>query len=197
MASAATTARQRHLKTASELLLAKSPSVSAYLQSVKQAHKSEAPDSSETVACKSCGSLLLPGWNCKTRPTKQASQRTRKDRLAGLPNQKSITLECSLCHEVTVIKSQKPKKPSRSFDDQGRKRAEPENAMTTKSETLLPSGPPLPPAASPPAAVLETGVKKRSRGKKSSLQAMLAGRKVAGPSKGFGLGLEDFMKKPG
>ena len=181
MASQAATARESHLQASSEALMFTSPSTSAYLQTQKTNTSDESSKANTNPQICSCGRRLLPGWNCKVRSVKK---HTRKDRLAG--KSASKTLSCPVCNAVHILstrtKIRNPRAPkSPVITDFG-----------TKAKTPFAPPQPTPTTAEPGTSA----TRKRSRNKKSSLQAMLADRKPGGTSnvQGFGLGLGDFMK---
>ncbi|EME78424.1 uncharacterized protein MYCFIDRAFT_212380 [Pseudocercospora fijiensis CIRAD86] len=173
-------ARQQYLAAASEALMLSSPAISSYLQTVNEQHVGH-PQS-----CSACGSTMLLGWSC-TKITTKAHTRTRRDRMSGTSKAATTTLECLRCSSVTTVVERGLRRSKNAKLDRSGKlplvsheqplRA-PKSAMG-KAEARAPSA---------------AGSKKRGRGKKSSLQAMLADRKTTGTSSGFGLSLDDFMK---
>ncbi|KAF2217058.1 hypothetical protein CERZMDRAFT_93120 [Cercospora zeae-maydis SCOH1-5] len=206
MTSIAASARAAHLDTASGALIASSPAISAYLQTQRTRVATTSSNSaSKFQACLSCGTLLIAGWNANPiRPSK----RTRQDRL----NKNASTarkIKCSTCSTIqdTHVKVSKSNPiestKSTSYPVAHAKPQREPSALSRQPAQISPA-----PAASEPAAPPSTNTpaeeskqsssKKRSRNKKSTndLQAMLANRKAASTasSKGFGLGLGDFIK---
>ena len=182
--------RLRYLRNASESLFTSSPTVSAHLQTVRHAvaeGKGYGAASQQSKRdCTSCGSILVPGWSCKS--VKEATaKRTRKDRLVPKqPGLKVIRRQCSKCDAVTTIETAKPKRdrkaqtsPSRPF---------PAAHQDRKSDKL--------PASPQPTFTPERTPRRRAKNKRSSLQSMLANQKKTGDKEptGFGLDLMDFAK---
>lgn len=200
MASTAASARLQHLHNASLALVVASPATAAYLQSTHLAIADEGNDrerlADNEVVCKACGNILIPGWSCKSL-TRNDNKRERPTRSRKESRDvKTVKLECLRCHTTSTALQQKPlKAPSR--------------ARKPATHTLQPNikGPgvnmlPVPAVAT--GKSLETQAKapiasttnRKARGKKSSLQSLLASQKrpAAVATKNSGLDLMDFIK---
>lgn len=193
MAKVLVDARLLYLDNASKNLLKPSPAISAHLQSVRQSVIGErdevsSPQTTERT-CAACGNILIPGWSCESI-TETSTKRTRKDRREKKRgSMKIVNLRCHKCDVITSIESTKP----------GAKRRKPHQtqypilnataAPGTTKETSLD-------LTSVPEEIATRPSRKRPRGKKASLQSMLAKQKTAESStaSGFGLDLMDLMK---
>lgn len=170
--------RQRYLDDASSLLLSTSPAVSAHL---RQASRTSNPDEDHADRnglqyCSACGTTLIRGWTCKTLPN-PSHKRSRKDRIEkGHSNIKRLRVQCLTCDAITALEVCKPAQtPKESPRISPAERAEVDQARAGPVEIETASQPP----------------RKRTRGKKSSLQSMLSDQK-APPQRGFDL--TDFLK---
>lgn len=179
-------ARLEYLDSASSLLIISSPAVSSHLQSVKQCDTETTISRDKIIPCPACGNLMLPGWSCKQSATQK---RTRRDRLAGKQTASQFTLECLKCFRITTIEAKRPvnASPSKTLDQprtiQKAKPVSQSKELASSTATTMDSSTPS-----------KIDAKRRGRGKKSSLQALLAERKTYTPAKAPGLSLEDFMK---
>jgi hypothetical protein len=135
----------------------------------------------------SCGNSLILGWSCETVKDR-GFKRTRKERLAQADyGTKCVKMECSICSVITSVEAKKLK-PSRAQRGRGIKTA---NATPTTSPSVAqPQG--LPDVEDDQFK----NAKKRTRGRNSSLQSMMANQRSNGTqaSTGFGLKLQDFRK---
>lgn len=183
-----TTANLKHLDEASHLLSVASPAVSRYLQSIRKDSTSEngiGEQFESTSSCNACGNIMIPGWSCfdverspsnSSRPNRK---RTRKGQ-SRTKDTKSIAMKCSSCNSINQSRFSKPatKQPTRPLLPT----PAPEQSHTVVQEKQIDSPAPI-------------GTKKRARGKKAGLEAMLAKSKADQPkSKGSGLDIMDFMK---
>lgn len=189
--SSAATSRTIFLDKASLLLAAAAPAVSAELRSSlnNDPAYSKIASQDDVCACKSCGTILLPGWNCSTL-RRTTERRTRQDRLTKNPASKSLSLQCSQCNFVTTVESAKPARQGLNkairtqpnTSTKSRNVSEDGQRDLTKPNTVIPG-------------TTESAPRKRSRNnKKSTLQALLADRKSSGKSKTSGLDIMDFVK---
>lgn len=191
--------RLDHLAKASQSLALKSPAVSGHLRSAQArlATGEDRPLSSPTHPriCSACGSSLIPGWNCDFSADKSTrKKRTRQDRLNQMSNAQAVTVRCSRCDSVNTIGDIKT--PAKSVKTSVVQRQKLEHSLPKKIEATKPSAPPQMNVTSLLASEDSHTVpvtKKRTRNKKTSLQSMLDSRKPAPQTKGFGLGLADFM----
>ena len=182
-------ARLRYLQDASEALQISSPAIASRLGALgNRATAGSRQSTADKLDCASCGTRLVRGWSCTVAKDGKTKQ-TRKNRLAlsGIAI-KSVALKCSRCGVITSCEMKKQTRsgrlPARSTLPTPTKVADP--AITQ----------PRPTSAETRAKESATIPQKRARGKKSSLQSIIAGQKPV-PSKqtsGFGLDLQDFMK---
>ena len=191
MAPDSAAARLRYLDHASQCLLTSSPAISAHLETVRQEVAEEKGNSTSSEpfirSCTACGNILVPGWSCKSiRET--LPKRTRKDRIAKEknPGVKVLKWQCSKCDAVTAIEAAKA----------GRQRIA--TVPSSRTASLAQKETPIPTSTKPSEATSNTSKasKKRAKGKKSSLQTMLANHNKlsANRPEGFGLDLMDLMK---
>lgn len=197
MTSSAENARLRYLDQASRELVVASPAVSAHLQVARRAVK----DGNDVAAldhsgkkhghvCRTCGTVLLPSWNCQAlRPKSIKGSRKGNDREPSAPGQNSeLAIRCNTCNAVHKIQVGTPSRKSR-------------NAATVTAATLtklIASSQPiqqLPASVTKVSGMPATTPNKRARGKRSTLQALLANKKPqAANGTSYGLDLTDFMK---
>lgn len=187
MASArkAADARLRYLQDAAQSLSNISPAASTHLGATYQALVNDKTDGPRANPfCEACGKVMIIGWSCTTVvDTKR--KRSREDRLAqSVPGVKTFKLKCSICGAVTVLEFAKP----------SQKRRPTVQTTSTKIDFVSSQVP------SPDQHIPEPSIKpaaKRARGKKSSLQSLIASQKASESQKsaGFGFDLQDFMKK--
>lgn len=193
-ASSLVASRLNHLAKASQLLATTSPAISGHLRSAQHrlATGEGKPTSSPSHlrTCSACGSSLVLGWNCKINMNKiPKTKRTRQDRLQKRDGNRTIDVRCSRCDSITKIESIKPS----SVDGREPERKLPVTVHVSKPSVPRSQSLEVPKIENSGTAPAAPAVKKRSRNKKSSLQSMLDNRKLTGPTKGFGLGLADFM----
>ncbi|GAB1728288.1 hypothetical protein NU195Hw_Modified_84t1 [Hortaea werneckii] len=199
MASNAVDPRIRHLHNASLALIASSPAVSAHLQAVRlsilRETGAEATTSDHEPVCTGCGSILIRSWSCSVQRSKG-----RRGRKIAQDENKGIKVACHACKSITILPRLKTPK--------GRK----DNKITAKPSFTapLPQKPAEVPHIAPesealpssqPAPTADTtsssaSTSRKARGKKQSLQALVAGQKRSEPTAGAGSGLNlmDFMK---
>ena len=192
MSKEATTARGDYLDKASRTLISSSPAISAHLQSVRRKVVENADG--ETLSgprnetCGACGYMLIPGWSCKFITKGINIDRTRKDRInKESGDEKTLKLQCSKCNVLTTRKATRPIARHKSYSASSQF---PSSVPTNvKATTINPSAETSSEDTAQPS-------RKRTRGKNSTLQSMLANSKIATPtrSKGFGLDLKDLMK---
>ena len=189
-------ARQQFLDSASQSLVFSSPHISAHLKSIQNGQLKTLHPKANTnesyVTCSACGNALLSGVTGKIDGQKPfGRKRTRSDRLSLNSATKPIRTQCSVCNSVTKIDLPRPQitksrriqravdkiAPGKPIHPSGR--VETEKLLSTTVTTS--SG---------------SATKKRNRSKNSSLQDMLAKRKLteAAPRKGLGMDWMDFMK---
>lgn len=192
--------RTRYLDEASKLLLIASPSTSSYLQSLHQEQRPKSSGGSEhknTTVCSACGTFQIPGWSCRKLSQDHIAKRprTRKERIASNGKAKVVSLQCLRCESIHQIVSERTKTNMKRAQDEVK--PEPVREIQT-IEAMHPSRAQIlsqtPLTQSTSLDKNEPSSRKRVRSKKSSLQALLAERKPAGISTGYGLGLGDFMK---
>ena len=184
-------ARLKHLKAASEQLIATAPTTAAHLQAVRRSVIENTDVASTPTAdgtCAACGNILIRGWSCKI-PMEDCSNRTRTDRLrhssTGL---KELKLRCHKCSSVNTVQSKKSRTSSRrlhkSSPPPARRVSQGVVKEPSKESTSIPD-------------VTAGGLsRKRPRGKKESLQSIIQHQNVAESSKtrNSGLTLADLMK---
>lgn len=129
--SAETLAGMRHLEQASQLLMATSPALSAFLESQRitlaSASSVSANRNEMLKVCGACSSALVPGWSCKTsripsrlnrdkKDVKKAIKKNKHGHLQSAEGQQIVIYECLRCHTKTKINitSQRPKAARRS-----------------------------------------------------------------------------------
>jgi phage FluMu protein Com len=210
-----TTAAQKHLQAASDVLLSTSPHASAFLaQQLRQtkpptpsSHPNSAPDN-----CRACGNALIPGWSCivSQRRLPEVSKKPRtKSKVVKKPVIPRITYidyKCTLCNSVNTVKSNTQASARRSKSKKSLLESKPTVAampvQTPITTTTTPSAiTTVTPSPAPSAAVSSSSEqtrgaadKKRNRKQKlGGLQAMLAKSKAPSTApKAFDF--MDFMK---
>lgn len=203
-----TSAAQRHLQAASELLLTTSPHTSAFLAAQLQCLR---PPTTQSLPsnCRACGQHLVPGLSCTVthrRPVRDNKASRSKKKVAKKPVDTiptHIDHKCTLCHSVNTFKSSS--QPLRRQGKASISRLEDSQKPTVGTKTaIVPASQPQKAAVSTPSpassAAVSTsseqpqGEKKRNRKQKlGGLQAMLAKSKAASaPNQGFDF--MDFMK---
>ncbi len=188
MVTTTTDAGLRYLQRVSEQLLSSSPAVSAHLQAKRHLLASEHDLASESPerSCKACGSILIPGWSCKTA-TSTLKKRTRPDRLARESTLRLAKVQCGRCNTVTTIERHKLKTSRRASHHDAALTSTAEQTAKTNDDNHKEAN---------KAEPASTPTRKRSRGKKSSLQSMIAKKTPAQTSTAgsFGLGFADLLK---
>ena len=120
-----TTAAQRHLQAASNVLLSTSPHASAFLahqlrQSkpiTSSSHPNNVPDN-----CCACGNALVPGWSCTVSSrrlpeiSKKPKTKSKVEKKPTVPRITYIDYTCTLCNSINTVKSdtQAPARRSKS-----------------------------------------------------------------------------------
>lgn len=200
MVSTDADARLRFLEQASETLSVTAPAVSSHLRiSKRDAALSYGVDAETSGnACSACGRKFLLGWSCE--PLRTASHRqTRQQRING-DGRITRCVKCSACSTTNTIKVQKRAKPQIA---KASHRVQKKNSSVLPKETHVPEPQPdpVPALPSPPAkehtpqtTQPKPTARRKARGKKASLQALLANKKEAPKSSGFALDFMDFMK---
>lgn len=201
MVSTDSTAHLRFLEQASEALSVTAPAVSSHLRvSKRDAAVSYGVDAETSEnACSACGRGLLLGWSCE--PLRTAGHRqTRQQRISG-DGRTTRCVECSTCGTENTIKVQKRAKAQAAKASNRVQKRGPSPALQKEIHVSEPQLDPAPILPSPPAKeqTPETTqpkptARRKARGKNASLQALLANKKEAPKSSGFGLGFMDFMK---
>ncbi|KXT17142.1 hypothetical protein AC579_2022 [Pseudocercospora musae] len=179
--------RREYLDAASQTLMFSSPAVAAHLQIVNNQDFENSKPNAQTKSCSACGSMMLLGRGCR-RTTRHRTKRTRQGRLSESGRSATVSLECLACSSITTVVKENLRKPK--------------NAAIKLHGAPPQRIPAVQPLQAPRSAgerveaptALDAGGKRRGRGKKSSLQAILADRKTTGTSSGFGLSMDDFMK---
>jgi hypothetical protein len=182
--------RAEYLSAAADVLLTSSPAVAAHLRSVRQ--EVAAGDDGKSAQqsgsiCSACGETLIPGWSC-TLVGKDENQARRLESLKQRPQTKTVRMKCSRCNTISTVTSTKPPRD-------GQKRTKTATTVSI-TDAMTTSG--LAPSRSEPSSTLASTivVGRKARGKKSSLQALLAGQQSgAKPSVTTGLNISDFIKK--
>ncbi|EME41077.1 hypothetical protein DOTSEDRAFT_47281 [Dothistroma septosporum NZE10] len=181
----AATARLHFLDEAANLLTFASPTTAAQLRSERLKSTKEDLAKARVIKdgriCGGCGDSLIAGWNCCIKTKK----RKRQERLNHDKGTKSMTLQCSRCNSFTTLDH--ARRTTGRFALQSPKAVESKKVVAEQALNH-----PTPSATTQPSASLDSGIRKRNRNKKSSLQSLLADRKIAEPKKG--LDLMDFMK---
>lgn len=203
-----TSAAQRHLQAASELLLTTSPHTSAFLAAQLQCLR---PPMTQSLPsnCRACGQHLVPGLSCTVTHrrlvgnTKASRSKEKVSKKPTVTSATHIDYKCTLCHNVNTFKSSS--QPPRRQGKTSISKIEDSQKPTAGTKTaIVPASQPRKAAASTPSPALSTatstsseqpqGEKKRNRKQKlGGLQAMLAKSKAtSAPSQGFDF--MDFMK---
>lgn len=191
-ASSLVALRLDHLAQASQSLATTSPAVSGYMRNAEHrlanGEGKSLSNPTHLRLCKTCGSSLILGWNCEV-PVKKAAKAkpTRQDRIEKKTKARSIDVRCSRCDSTNTLEYSKSKSRKETVGAQG------PPVKVQSAKPLIPQPMDKPKVVQSEAAPATSAAKKRSRGKKSSLQSMLDSQKPAIPAKGFGLGLADFM----
>ena len=192
MSKEAPIARGDYLDKASRNLISSSPTISAHLQTVRRRVVENADG--ETLSgpwnetCGACGSLLIPGCSCKVITKGVGIDHSSKDRInKESGDEKTLKLQCSKCNALTTRKATRPIARHKSYSASSQF---PSSVPTNVKATMIN------PSARASSEDTAQPSRKRTRGKNSSLQSMLANSKIATPtrSKGFGLDLKDLMK---
>jgi len=108
-----TTAAQKHLQAASDVLLSTSPHASAFLahqlrqsKIPTQSHPNTAPDN-----CRACGNALIPGWSCTVSSrrlpeiSKKPKTKSKVEKKPAVARITYIDYTCTLCNSINTIKS--------------------------------------------------------------------------------------------
>ncbi|KAK0282010.1 hypothetical protein LTR35_007107 [Friedmanniomyces endolithicus] len=182
------------LQDAADLLTFSSPPASAHLRSVQHQIADDqgvqSPKDGDKV-CFACGSVLLPGWSCKTimHDERRARRSMAKRKPGPRPDVKTLRLQCSLCNAINTTQSDKPRRVSKLISTRFVPTLE-----VTQDPKVLP--PPSADVHSPKLA--NTSASRKTRGKKTSLQALLAASQQQQcnnqPTAKRGLDFMDFMK---
>ena len=210
-----TTAAQKHLQAASDVLLSTSPHASAFLAHQLRQSKPPTPSSHSNTAldnCRACGHALIPGWSCtvsRRRLLEISKKQNTKSKVAKKPavaRTTYIDYKCALCNSVNTAKSdtQAPSRRSKSRKSllentpAGPTVSVPTSTLTvtkpTATATATPSPAPSPAVSSSSEQGRGGADKKRNRKQKlGGLQAMLAKSKAPSTApKAFDF--MDFMK---
>lgn len=177
------------LTKASESLQVAAPSTSAHLGSVRNELMDEVDDKAvDRTVCASCGTKLILGWSCTSQKA-QKSKRTRKDRLAEENSRyKASSFKCLTCSAVTVQKIAKPVRtvPATTSPLDANSGRHPFTTQNEKPSAALEAS---------PAGVVKSS-NRRSRGKRSSLQALMANKSLSSSTQtpASRLSLQDFLK---
>ncbi|KAH0287469.1 hypothetical protein M436DRAFT_57585 [Aureobasidium namibiae CBS 147.97] len=208
-----TTAAQRHLQAASDVLLSTSPHASAFLAhqlrqskpTTSSSHPSKVPDN-----CRACGNALIPGWSCSvsSRRVPEISKKPKiKSKVVKKPTVPRITYinyKCTLCNGINTVKSdtQPPARRSNSKKSALESKSASVTVQTSTTSIIRPTTTATAtPSPAPSTAVSSSSEhgrggadKKRNRKQKlGGLQAMLAKSKApATAPKAFDF--MDFMK---
>ena len=189
MSRTAASAHLKFLDDASHAMLASSPATSAHLRALHQnavmTSKTTGPVASgQAWSCAGCGTKLIPGLCREVVPKK----RTRSDRLSAHGKAfKSQDYECERCHAVTTIVRPRRRSVSTMREDDSYLQPSPSIAVKPSTEISASQGSnekPIP--------------RKRARGKRTSLQSMLAKQSLARKpvaSGNFGLEITDLLKQ--
>jgi phage FluMu protein Com len=210
-----TTAAQKHLQAASDVLLSTSPHASAFLaHQLRQSkppslssHPDTAPDN-----CRACGNALIPGWSCTVSQrrlpeiSKKPKPKSRVAKKPVIPRITYIDYRCTLCNSVNTVKSDTQAPARRSKSNKSLLESKPtittvpvqtSTATVIKpsaTTTATPSPAPSTAVSSPSQEARGAADKKRNRKQKlGGLQAMLAKSKAPSTApKAFDF--MDFMK---
>lgn len=206
----------RYLGKSSQLLLATSPAISAYLGSQSNRLSSDldiiSKDKRKDKICHGCGSTMIPGWSCKKsrRNVPKARKTGVKKHTAAVSKRPSeskptkpdhIAYDCDRCHTTSRFNLPE-KKPLPATGET--KALESAKASKDKPIALSPTtsaAPPLQSAPSQPSSAKvatksESEVSGRKRAKKNKsggLAALLAKSKSESASPAA-FDLMDFMK---
>lgn len=201
MVSTDSDARLRFLEQASETLSVTAPAVSSHLRTSRREAALSYGVESETSGnvCSACGRELLLVWSCE--PLRCASHKqTRQQRISG-DGRVTRCVECSTCGTENLIKVQKRAKPQTAKASYPVQKRNPSSALPKETHVPEPQPDPVPVLPSPPAKEQtpdatqpKPTARRKARGKNASLQALLANKKEAPRSSGFGLDFMDFMK---
>jgi len=182
------------LQNAAALLTVSSPAASAHLRSFQHQVADEQgvaiPEAGDKV-CTACGSLLIPGWSCKTitHDEKRARRSTAKRKPGSRPDVKTLRLQCSSCNTIATLQSAKPRRVPKKI---------PTRSVPTLEIAQEPNLPISQSANLQSPKVANTMASRKTRGKKTSLQALLAAnqqqQRNSQPIAKRGLDLMDFMK---
>jgi ribonuclease MRP protein subunit SNM1 len=184
-------ARQRHLDQASLALLASSPAVSAYLMEQSLADDLENAKAGSRKdrgkVCTACGNILLLGWSCHKVTAKRAGRHPIKSKESSTSGEILVNVVCGKCSSKVTLHKQ-----CRSPCVQGPKPeiAKPRPSTPAKEMETVPTA-----NAGDTKPAPSTATNRKARGKKSSLQSLLAGKRPpATQSAQGGFDLMDFMK---
>jgi len=189
-------ARTRHLHNTSLALIASSPAVSAHLQAVRlsilRETGAEATVNDHESVCTGCGSILIRSWSCSTQRSKD-----RRGPKSAQDENKGIKVTCHTCKSITILPRLKTPK-ARKDNKITTKPASmpPETAEAPKVASELEFSTPSQPAPTANTTSSSANTSRKARGKKQSLQALVAGQKRPEPTAGAGSGLNlmDFVK---
>jgi phage FluMu protein Com len=210
-----TTAAQKHLQAASDVLLSTSPHASAFLAHQLRRSKPPTPSSSSNTVpenCHACGNALIPGWSC-TVSHRRLPEISRKPKMKSkvakkpvIPRITYIDYKCTLCNSVNTVKSDTQASARRSKSKKSLLESKPtiptvpvqtSTATVIKPSTTTTATPsPAPSTAVSSSSQEARGAadKKRNRKQKlGGLQAMLAKSKAPSTAP-RAFDFTDFMK---
>jgi hypothetical protein len=210
-----TTAAQKHLQAASDVLLSTSPHASAFLAHQLRQSKPPTPSSHPNTTpdnCRACGNAMIPGWSCTVsqRRLPEISNKSKtKSKVAKKPVISRITYidyKCTLCNSISTVKSDTQAPARRSKSKKSLLESKPTVAsmsvqipittvtMPNAITTATPSPAPCTAVSSSSEQTRGAADKKRNRKQKlGGLQAMLTKSKAPSTApKAFDF--MDFMK---
>lgn len=186
------------------MLVLTSTPTSAYLQlrkiDIRDAQDGSTSSSKRSDVCRACGSILIWGWSSKIRRrTRAYAEKRRRPSKTSRKYQEEhdpdvCYLECVRCYSLTSIDPNIARTTKSITAETTARTTEYVNLQDsqTVAEILLP---PLAIPESSESSPAPSNRKKRSRGKNSSLQAMLTKSKDQQTSiPDFGLSFTDLMK---
>jgi RNase P subunit RPR2 len=188
MGSSELSARLRYLHDSAHLLATTSPAASRHLMSKSTSlmfeHDLE-PEAQRQRVCSACGTIMILGWESTLQMESQKLRGRTRIKKAGSPR-KTMVYTCNSCGRATrfTVVAPSSKRKTVLAKSNSLKTA----VLTTTQAEAVPSSSFAPSSNS--------NSKKRAKRRKQSLDAILAMKQTSeASSPGYGLDLEDFMKK--
>ncbi|KAH7336315.1 hypothetical protein BKA65DRAFT_31700 [Rhexocercosporidium sp. MPI-PUGE-AT-0058] len=180
-------ARLRYLNESAHLLATTSSTTSRYLMSRHNAlmydWKMELSEAQKKKACGSCGTIMILGWGATLESSVQNTKDKTRAKRKVRKQPRAMVYSCGTCSKTTRF-PMSISKPSRR------------NKSVLHATSTLTAPAPVPQSQTSDANTPSKKAPRRKSRKKGVLDAILARSQAPqATSSGFGLDLNDFMKK--